>query len=258
MNISPMLSPTVIPIPPSPTPVPPSPSITAPVISTTIPKLKIKHLHETLHLGDSMRIIAVHEKGYMAQLNGSGVEVLLVQGLDSPHSLSSDDSPPSTTRSLPPSSSPSRRSSSLPSPSRSLSQPSPSRSLDGLDLGDLRLSPRTSSSSSLLPLLNPRSRASRRMTTKGDTYSDITGRRSPRASSSSPRAQSNPTSPRPSSPLSATLLSPPIPPTSRSPPRQRRGGMKPITVQVCSNIFVNLFYCLSKLPPIIALKLSSA
>lgn len=199
-----MISPSVIPSLPSPTP--------------SIPKLKIKHFHETLHLGDSMQIIALHDKGYTAQLNGSGIEVLLVRGLDTP---SPDESPPATSRSLPPSTS--RRSSSLPSPSRSHSQPSPSRSLDGLDIGDLHLSPRASSSPSFpLTTLCPRNKA-RRMTTK---------RIDEAKRSSSPRNLSNstPTSPRSSSPLNH-ILSPPIPPNSRSPPRQRRNGVKPL-VQV--------------------------
>jgi hypothetical protein len=189
-----MLSPSVI-IPPSP-------------LSHAIPKLKLKHFHETLHLGDAMKIIALDEKGYKAQLIGTGIEVLLVQGPDTP--TPSDDSPPATSRSLPPSTS--RRSNSLPSPSRSISQPYPSRSLEGLDLGELHLSPRNSSAPLPLTILYPRNKP-RRM-----------------AASSSPRAQSSPTSPRSSSPFNH-ILAPPIPPSSRSPPRQRRNG-KPL-VQVC-------------------------
>eukprot|EP00026_Physarum_polycephalum_P009664 Phypoly_transcript_09795.p1 GENE.Phypoly_transcript_09795~~Phypoly_transcript_09795.p1 ORF type:complete len:369 (+),score=75.42 Phypoly_transcript_09795:187-1293(+) len=212
-----MLSPTTI-IPPAP---PSSP------LATSIPKLKLKHFHETLNLGDSMQIIALHEKGYKAQINGTGIELLLVKGLDTPSTSSpSDESPPASSRSLPPA--PSRRSSSLPSPSRCMSLPSPSRALDGLDLGDLRLSPRGTNSLPSLPAttLYPRNK-SRRMTTKDDL------RRSPMTTLPlSPRAtqSDSPTSPRS---YSLGILSPPNAPVSRSPPRQKRSnGVKPLLVTV--------------------------
>ncbi len=36
----------------------------------SVPKLKLKHITEQLVLGDSMKIIGLHERGYRAQING--------------------------------------------------------------------------------------------------------------------------------------------------------------------------------------------